>query len=583
MGMSHPRTLILMGPYLGVCQIVIQSQGYREPCSITIVTWNEDRSGMNSRIEIAVRKVMAISVISISSDSSEESVGTPTARVILFGTIPTTIPSTVHIVNSPTIPLVAPTIQYTSPFICTDSSDSDTSERPYSSSETSSDSHSNTSSDSSLRHSSSSHSISDSPCDSPIFISAGPSRKRSRSPTTSVPVASPIPGALSPVHADLLPPYKRIKDSDFVTDFEVSSEEGFVPHVPRKIGLGVDLEGRMLELRMGLQPRRRLESSARGTIEIWVDRVTYLVISDDTVEPVREVYPDLVSADGFLEVMQRGLDVVMQELYDHMVEISVHRVIVIESVQRDQRNRIMATSQQSAAMSEMISMLERNNMRLRGILGVERQRVDRLWRGMLTMSNATRSRMTQDAINKLIAKRVTEALEAYDVARNPRTETKIEDEQQENNVKAIGNNGNRNGNGKPNVNNVETVFHISNCPPKYQVKYATCTLLNGALTWWNSHKRTVRVDDVYAMTWKALMKLMTEVYCHRNEIKRMETEFWNLTVKGNDLTAHNHRFQELTLLCTNMVPKEGDPVERYIRGLLDNIQVNVTAAEPTRL
>ncbi|GKD57412.1 hypothetical protein Tco_1290799 [Tanacetum coccineum] len=30
---------------------------------------------------------------------------------------------------------------------------------------------------------------------------------------------------------------------------------------------------------------------------------------------------------------------------------------------------------------------------------------------------------------------------------------------------------------------METVFHISNCPEKYQVKYATCTLLNSALTW----------------------------------------------------------------------------------------------------
>nr|GEV21707.1 putative reverse transcriptase domain-containing protein [Tanacetum cinerariifolium] len=42
---------------------------------------------------------------------------------------------------------------------------------------------------------------------------------------------------------------------------------------------------------------------------------------------------------------------------------------------------------------------------------------------------------------------------------------------------------------------IETVFNISNCPPKYQVKYATCTLHNNALTWWNSHKRTIGVDD----------------------------------------------------------------------------------------
>ncbi|GJU59635.1 hypothetical protein Tco_1237401 [Tanacetum coccineum] len=88
--------------------------------------------------------VMAISVILISLDSSEESVGTSTARVILFGTIPTTIPATAPTADlpiiyddasliptkTPTIPPLAPTIQYTSPFICTNSSDGDTSERP---------------------------------------------------------------------------------------------------------------------------------------------------------------------------------------------------------------------------------------------------------------------------------------------------------------------------------------------------------------------------------------------------------------------------------------------------------------------
>ncbi|GJT73315.1 putative reverse transcriptase domain-containing protein [Tanacetum coccineum] len=47
---------------------------------------------------------------------------------------------------------------------------------------------------------------------------------------------------------------------------------------------------------------------------------------------------------------------------------------------------------------------------------------------------------------------------------------------------------------------------------KYQVKYASCTLLNSALTWWNSHKRTIGNEAAYAMSWAELMKLMTEVY-----------------------------------------------------------------------
>ncbi|GJZ47398.1 reverse transcriptase domain-containing protein [Tanacetum coccineum] len=65
--------------------------------------------------------VMAISVISVSSDSSEDSVGTPAGRVILFGTIPTTIPDTTPVITPPTtqtdttvipteIPIIAPTI-----------------------------------------------------------------------------------------------------------------------------------------------------------------------------------------------------------------------------------------------------------------------------------------------------------------------------------------------------------------------------------------------------------------------------------------------------------------------------------------
>ncbi|GJZ92720.1 hypothetical protein Tco_0664785, partial [Tanacetum coccineum] len=86
---------------------------------------------------------MAISIVSISSDSSEEIVGTSTARVILFGTIPTTIPTTVPIVDppvvhdniplilieTPTILPVVSTLPHTSPFMYTDSSDIDTSKR----------------------------------------------------------------------------------------------------------------------------------------------------------------------------------------------------------------------------------------------------------------------------------------------------------------------------------------------------------------------------------------------------------------------------------------------------------------------
>ncbi|GJS00826.1 putative reverse transcriptase domain-containing protein [Tanacetum coccineum] len=130
---------------------------------------------------------------------------------------------------------------------------------------------------------------------------------------------------------------------------------------------------------------------------------------------------------------------------------------------------------------------------------------------------------------------------------------------------------------------METVFPISNCPEKYQVKYATCMILDSALTWWNSHKRTIGIEAAYAMSWAELMNLMTEVYCLRNEVQKIEIELWNLAVKGNDLTAYTRRFQELVFLCTRMVPNEEEKVERFVGGLPDNIQGNVIVVEPTKL
>ncbi|GKB80699.1 putative reverse transcriptase domain-containing protein [Tanacetum coccineum] len=104
-----------------------------------------------------------------------------------------------------------------------------------------------------------------------------------------------------------------------------------------------------------------------------------------------------------------------------------------------------------------------------------------------------------------------------------------------------------------------------------------------ALTWWNSHKRTIGTDAAYVLSWRELLKLMTEVYYPRNEIQKMETELWNLSMKNNDMATYTQRFQELTMMCTKMVPEEEDRVEKFIGGLPDNIQGNVIAAEPTRL
>ncbi|GJT05485.1 putative reverse transcriptase domain-containing protein [Tanacetum coccineum] len=73
----------------------------------------------------------------------------------------------------------------------------------------------------------------------------------------------------------------------------------------------------------------------------------------------------------------------------------------------------------------------------------------------------------------------------------------------------------------------------------------------------DARPRTIGAEVAFAMSWRELMKLMAEVYCPRNEIQKMESELWNLTVKNNDLAAYTQRFQELTMLCPRWIPKGG--------------------------
>ncbi|GJY34842.1 putative reverse transcriptase domain-containing protein [Tanacetum coccineum] len=78
---------------------------------------------------------------------------------------------------------------------------------------------------------------------------------------------------------------------------------------------------------------------------------------------------------------------------------------------------------------------------------------------------------------------------------------------------------------------IEIVFHISNCTMENQIKFATCSYLGSALTWWNSYVSTIGYDVAYAMTWTNLKKMMTDKYCPMGEIKKLEVEMWNLKVK----------------------------------------------------
>ncbi|GJU71578.1 reverse transcriptase domain-containing protein [Tanacetum coccineum] len=130
---------------------------------------------------------------------------------------------------------------------------------------------------------------------------------------------------------------------------------------------------------------------------------------------------------------------------------------------------------------------------------------------------------------------------------------------------------------------LESQFGISNVAESDRVKFASSTLLDGALTWWNVYVRSVTLDTAHATPWSDFKAMFIRKYCPRNEIKQMENELWNLKVKGTNLTAYNQHFQELILLCPEMIPNVNRLLERYIEGLPLSIKGNVTSSKPVDL
>ncbi|GJZ26938.1 reverse transcriptase domain-containing protein [Tanacetum coccineum] len=129
----------------------------------------------------------------------------------------------------------------------------------------------------------------------------------------------------------------------------------------------------------------------------------------------------------------------------------------------------------------------------------------------------------------------------------------------------------------------ESVFSRSNYAKENKVAFATGTLTDNALSWWNSYAQPIGIDQANQITWIELKRLLTNKYCPRTEVKKMEDEFYNLVVKGNDLKTYIRRFQELAVLCPNMVPNAEKLMEVFINGLPRSIEGNVTASKPQTL
>ncbi|GJU32941.1 putative reverse transcriptase domain-containing protein [Tanacetum coccineum] len=127
---------------------------------------------------------------------------------------------------------------------------------------------------------------------------------------------------------------------------------------------------------------------------------------------------------------------------------------------------------------------------------------------------------------------------------------------------------------------LESVFQISDCKERDKVKFATATLQGRALTWWNGRIASMGIDAANGTPWTEVRKWMTEEFCPRSVLQRLEQELYNLKLKGTDIDGYTNRFHELALLCPRMVEPEQVKVEQYIRGLSKNIRGDVTSSRP---
>nr|GEY71296.1 hypothetical protein [Tanacetum cinerariifolium] len=163
-----------------------------------------------------------------------------------------------------------------------------------------------------------------------------------------------------------------------------------------------------------------------------------------------------------------------------------------------------------------------------------------------TRTTTTTEPITQEAINNLIAQRVTEALAEHETQRNS-------------------------------VVNGDTSHTTGTGPITVRLtrEYTYKDYQNYGLLKFNGTEGVIVSQEVaYAMPWKTMRQMMTAKYFSRGEVKKLEVKLWNLKVKGADITSYTLCFQELALFCGRMFPEESDEIERHVGRLPEMIQGN---------
>nr|GEX60358.1 putative reverse transcriptase domain-containing protein [Tanacetum cinerariifolium] len=83
--------------------------------------------------------------------------------------------------------------------------------------------------------------------------------------------------------------------------------------------------------------------------------------------------------------------------------------------------------------------------------------------------------------------------------------------------------------------------------------------------------------------WTEVKQMMTDEFCPTKEVQRLEDKLRHLKLRDMNIAAYTERFNELSLLCTDVVHNEKKKVELYIKGLPEIIKGETTSSRPVTL
>ncbi|GJS62291.1 hypothetical protein Tco_0657075 [Tanacetum coccineum] len=219
--------------------------------------------------------------------------------------------------------------------------------------------------------------------------SARPSHKRCRSPVDSVPSSTPVMRSLAPTHADLLPPRKRFRDS---YSSEASREED-TKIDPIETGFDMELGiGDVDDVRdhVEIDPRDarddteeyEADTSAGDMVEVGIDPISAPIVEEEIVDPAREDSSDSSSTrDGIVrsfEDIPIDLDDAVRDFYHHMFEVRIDRIVGIETAHSWWEADQLVANRDRARMAERIYSLRSENLKVRAMLDIKRDRVNNL-------------------------------------------------------------------------------------------------------------------------------------------------------------------------------------------------------------